>query len=223
MQEHTSPDVQDIDTLSETIKHKNEDIVENNAPAFFSTYMHIDTEGGNLIVPQTGVCLTIPHGAIPVGHTLPVMIGVVGPGYSIEKDYQPVSMSIVCEPSGYQFKKTVILSYPHCVQNFTTCTFQHLISSSSKTDHLMAAEDDPGVKVIVDETRVTWFVNHFTWFTSKVKRGKMHAYIMPYVGPFNENGLQISKKIEVQTQIYHNLPGQAMVSKLLIDCLIEST
>ncbi|XP_073992816.1 unc-5 isoform X3 [Rhodnius prolixus] len=73
--------------------------------------------GGRLSLPDSGISLTVPEGAIPRGHKEDIYIAVLRDDRHRPKltDRQTqLSPVVLCGPAGVVFKKPVILNFHHC-------------------------------------------------------------------------------------------------------------
>ncbi|XP_072039232.1 LOW QUALITY PROTEIN: netrin receptor UNC5C-like [Amphiura filiformis] len=76
--------------------------------------------GGRLVIPDTGISLFIPEGALPKGTSEDLYVAV-----SRETTDRPrlegqdtlLSPVVICGPSGLAFQKSLIVTMPHCAQN----------------------------------------------------------------------------------------------------------
>ncbi|KAL5018398.1 hypothetical protein ScPMuIL_004120 [Solemya velum] len=80
----------------------------------WSTFTHM---GGRLLLPESGVMLTVPEGAIRKGHTEEIYMAICRDDKDRPKlsDKQTIlSPVILCGPQSLVLKKPVILSFMHC-------------------------------------------------------------------------------------------------------------
>uniref|UniRef100_A0A0K8TDJ2 Netrin receptor UNC5 n=1 Tax=Lygus hesperus TaxID=30085 RepID=A0A0K8TDJ2_LYGHE len=80
-------------------------------------WVTMSTAGGRLALPDSGVSLTIPEGAIPRGQKEDIYIAVLRDDRHRPKltDRQTqLSPVVLCGPAGVVFKKPVVLSFHHC-------------------------------------------------------------------------------------------------------------
>ncbi|XP_065201785.1 netrin receptor UNC5C isoform X2 [Planococcus citri] len=90
---------------------------ENVEYGNFSVSSNVSSSGGRLALPDLNVFLTIPEGAIGRGYKQEVMLSVLQ-----EDKHRPrlsdkqtqLSPIVMCSPTGYTFKRPVIISFQHC-------------------------------------------------------------------------------------------------------------
>lgn len=73
--------------------------------------MTVGLEGGQMELPNTGIRLTIPYGAVDRDELIEVSISVAGdspPGVTV------LTPTVNCRPSTVAFKKPVVITVPHC-------------------------------------------------------------------------------------------------------------
>lgn len=79
----------------------------------------IDEQGALLVVPEVGVSMSVPEGAIPRGRRHNLHLAVLG-----ENSFRPnlppgltlLSAVVVCGPAGIDLVKPVILQFEHCAE-----------------------------------------------------------------------------------------------------------
>lgn len=89
----------------------------NNLDLEAFVWTTVKSDGGRITLPNSGVSLTIPEGAIPEGQRSEMYLAVSRDDKDRPKltDVQTMlSAVIVCGPPTIKLKKTVILTFPHC-------------------------------------------------------------------------------------------------------------
>ncbi len=188
----------------------------------FSSEKYFDSRGGHLILPDPQVYLTISPGAIPPGNTVNISLcaNYETPDMKSHPDMSPVSVSVICGPNGYHFQQSVILSYPHCIEDISSCKFNPLISSQGVGERhdYKSVEDVPGASVIIEKQSVTWFLDHFTGSTLEASSPDGTFVKRPYsatifAGPFVDGKREDDSSIlEFRTYVYLSLSGIDKVS-----------
>ena len=121
---------------------------------------YFDSRGGHLILPGPQVYLTIPPGAIAKDNLVAISLCATydSPNVGDKQDFVPVSVCVTCGPNGCQFQQSVILSYPHCIEEISSCEFKPLISSQcvGEVHDYRPIDEVPGASVLIENQSVTW-------------------------------------------------------------------
>ena len=95
-------------------------------PALITRKQHsatLDYKSTFVEVPETGVRLDVPEGAIPKGETQYIRLSVhwgIDEHPSLENNQFVIGPTICCEPDGTTFSKPVTLTLPHSARNITS-------------------------------------------------------------------------------------------------------
>ena len=87
------------------------------------SFATLDYKSTVVEVPETGVQLDVPEGAIPEDKTVDVRLSIHwgrGDGPPLENDQFVIGPSVCCEPDGTTFCKPVTLTRPHSARNITS-------------------------------------------------------------------------------------------------------
>ncbi|KAH0952897.1 hypothetical protein HN011_005758 [Eciton burchellii] len=79
----------------------------------------IDEQGALLVVPEVGVSMSVPEGAIPRGRRHALYLAVLGDNYfrpSLPSGLTLLSAVVACGPAGIDLAKPVILQFEHCAE-----------------------------------------------------------------------------------------------------------
>jgi len=79
----------------------------------------IDEQGALLVVPEVGVSMSVPEGAIPRGRRHALYLAVLGDNYfrpSLPSGLTLLSAVVACGPAGVDLAKPVILQFEHCAE-----------------------------------------------------------------------------------------------------------
>lgn len=79
----------------------------------------VDEQGSLLVVPEVGVSMSIPEGAIPRGRRHSLHLAVLGDDSlrpSLPSGLTLLSAVVACGPNGIELAKPVILQFEHCAE-----------------------------------------------------------------------------------------------------------
>ncbi|XP_076395816.1 netrin receptor UNC5C isoform X2 [Megachile rotundata] len=116
--ESTNEDDDDHDEDDEDKKIREDDRNHEDAGGFIVRAV-VDDQGALLVVPEVGVSMSVPEGAIPRGRRHSLHLAVLGddalrpglpPGLTL------LSAVVACGPSGIDLVKPVILQFEHCAE-----------------------------------------------------------------------------------------------------------
>ncbi|XP_070535235.1 netrin receptor UNC5B-like [Ptychodera flava] len=129
-----------------------------------------DSKGGYLMLPSQEVVLYVPPGAIEEGKRQPVYCH--GNEYiygGINAGKIALSPIVHCGPDGAEFKRDVVLTFPHCAVNPNNWKFTALTRAKEGSWNKI-----PEDSTIVKDEFVYVFLDHFTGFTAEgeAKEGK---------------------------------------------------
>ncbi|XP_034183625.1 netrin receptor UNC5C [Osmia lignaria lignaria] len=117
--ESTNEDDDDHDEEDEDNKKIGEDDRGHEDAGGFIVRAVVDDQGALLVVPEVGVSMSVPEGAIPRGRRHSLHLAVLGddalrpglpPGLTL------LSAVVACGPSGIDLVKPVILQFEHCAE-----------------------------------------------------------------------------------------------------------
>ncbi|XP_030835165.1 netrin receptor UNC5C isoform X1 [Strongylocentrotus purpuratus] len=94
---------------------------------------HVGSRGGRLVLPDSGVSLMIPEGAIARGQTVEIYLAVsheLMDRPHIEHNQTLLSPVILCGPPSVVLAKSVVLVLPHCAQ-MSKNDWRHSVIASS--------------------------------------------------------------------------------------------
>ncbi|XP_013381088.1 uncharacterized protein LOC106152139 [Lingula anatina] len=137
----------------------------------------ITPQGGYASLPQHGVSIVVPEGAI-TEKSKELFIGI-----SNRKEDRPVlptgqsrtSPIIVCGPHGTHFKKHVLLSFPHNVPNVDNAVVKLWQSQTDLNQQCKWEEADARTCVNFTPTRCLLSLNHFTKHTTSCSQKRVLA------------------------------------------------